>query len=282
MKLIRWCLLLIGISLGRGAIADSYSFASELERAGNSWQQGEPIPPQLLAYRPSYEKYSCFPNPDGTEMIFQGITNFALLREVMFLPHIDARVFSNAVNSALHAEGPTRFFQAVQANLDQKPQLGRGARIKALTKQSKVKHIVVDSLYITFADMPPADAGKVLEDIRSELQNGKKWHDVYWKFMEQYEFPYEQKLTDGTVIKGKRTRVGNLGDFILAANNNPLFTYREEWMPKAHVKRLFAANVGDVLILWDKEDLSRFPDLKGKETGERQVLYQVREVYRGK
>jgi hypothetical protein len=82
MKLISCCLLLVGISLGRGAIASSDNLASELERAGNSWQQGEPIPPQLLAYRPSYKEGYCFPDPDGTQMIFQGITNFALLHEV--------------------------------------------------------------------------------------------------------------------------------------------------------------------------------------------------------
>ena len=261
--------------------ADDYTEATELVKMGNAWKQGEPIPAKLLEYRTSNDG-SCFPSPRGTGMLFQAITNFPLLQEIVFLPQNDARIFSNAVNNAVVVVGPNRFFTNLAVVLKARPELEKQGRIKALKKQSKVKHIVVDSLYITFEDMTPDVSKKVLDEIKGELLQGKRWHDVYWKFMERYECPYEKKFTDGTVVKGTRSKIGNLGDFVLPANGNPLFSYREDWMPKQHISKLFAAKTGDILILFDKEDLSRFPDLKDKETGERYVLYQIREVYNGK
>jgi hypothetical protein len=215
-------------------------------------------------------------------MVIGGITNYQLLCEIVFLPQIDSRVFSNAVNHVVALVGPTRFFTDVTARLNGVPGLEQQERIKTLKKQSKLKHVVVDSLYITFADMAPESARKVLGEIEVELRSGKPWHDVYWKFMERYEYPYEDKLSDGTIIRGERTKIGNLGDFVLPANRSPLVSFRADWMPKAHVRKVFAAKAGDILILFDKEDLSRFPDLKDKETGERYVLHRVREVYSGR
>jgi hypothetical protein len=233
-----------------------------------------------LEYRTSRND-SCFPNPRGTEMVFQGITNYPLLREIVFLPKIDLRVFSNAVVNAVTVAGPARFFTDFTAGLKEKPEWEKQDRFTMLAKQAKVKHVVVDSLYITFADMAPDTAGKVLSAIKDELRSGKRWHDVYWRFMETYECPYEEKFSDGTVNKGKRSKIGNLGDFVLPANGNPLFSYRKDWMPKGHIKTLLGASVGDILILFDKEDLSRFQGLSEKETGERFILYQVREIYGG-
>ena len=166
--------------------------------------------------------------------------------------------------------------------LKERPELAKQDRFKAVQKQAAVKHIVVDSLYITYPDMAPDSAKKVLDQIAAELRTGKAWHDVYRKFMEAYACSYEYKFIDGTTIKGNRSKIGNLGDFVLPANRNPLFSFREEWMPREHIKKLFAAKAGDILILFDKEDLSNFPDLREKETGERFVLYKVREVYSGK
>ena len=49
--------------------------------------------------------------------------------------------------------------------------------------------------------------------------------------------------------------------------------------PKTHKKMLFTAKAGDILILTDKEDLSRFHVRRDKETRERLMLYHVREDY---
>jgi hypothetical protein len=274
------CMVTMGTVLD-GFAADSFTEAAELVRAGNTWKMGEKIPAKLLKYHTSYDG-SCFPNPRGTDMLFGAISNYALLWEIALLPEVDSRVFSNSVNRALIITGPTRFFSDLATMLKERPQLEKQERIATLKRQSRVRQIVVDSLYISSADMPPEAGRKILDEISLELRQGKPWHDVYWQFMERHEYPYEEKLSDGTVIKGNRTRIGNLGDFFLPENGNTLFSYREEWFPKKHRKQLFAANAGEILILFDKENLSPFPELSAKQTGERYVLYQVREVYFGK
>lgn len=48
-----------------GFAADDYKEAAEVERAGNSWKAGEPVPVKLLEYHTSWDD-SCFPNPRGT------------------------------------------------------------------------------------------------------------------------------------------------------------------------------------------------------------------------
>lgn len=274
------CLAFFGV-VGASA-ADDYKEAASLERAGNSWEGGEPIPPGLLDFHKSWDTGSCFPNPRGTKMLFGSITNYALLWKIVLLPDTDLRIFTNAVNQAVVVGGPNKFFHDLAAAIKEQPRLQKNGRTKMLVKQSRVKHIVIDSLYIPFANMAPTAAWTTLDAISSELQEGKPWHDVYWKFMERYETPYEDKISDGTIIKGNRSKIGNLGDFVLPANRHPMFSFREDWMPKSHLKKLFAAKAGDILILFDKEDLSQFPDLAESETGERYVLHQVREVYSGR
>ena len=112
------------------------------------------------------------------------------MREIAFLPGIDSRGFSNSVNNAVVVAGPNRFFRDLAAALKQHPELEKWEKIRMLKKQSKVRHIVVDSLYITFADMAPDSARKVLNEMSLELREGKAWHDVYWKFLEKYEYTY--------------------------------------------------------------------------------------------
>src|SRR6266566_243547 len=89
--------------------ADNYKEAAELERVGDSWKEGEPIPLKLLDYRTSSDG-SCFPNPRGTEMLFGSITNYPLLWHIVLLPNTDLGVFTNAVIDAIIVGGPNRFF----------------------------------------------------------------------------------------------------------------------------------------------------------------------------
>jgi len=260
---------LCGVAFGAPP-SDDYKEGAEIARAGNAWREGEPIPSKLLDYRTSWDG-SCFPSWRGTEMLFGSITNYALLWQIGLLPHTDLRIFTNAVNRALLVAGPNGFFRDLANAVRKQPELQGAGRIRILEKQSKVRHIVVDSIYIKFADLAPDAALKALNDLSRELQEGKPWHDVYWKSLEQYQ-------SDG------KTGVGicNLGDFVLPANGDPMFSFREHWMPKSHLKKLLAAKAGDTLILFDKEDLSSFPDLFKSETGERYVLHRVREVYSGR
>jgi hypothetical protein len=202
-----------------------------------------------------------------------------LLKEITFKTNIDNRIFTNAVNQALVIAGPSRFFQDVINAVKAKPDFLHVKRIKDLQAQSQVKHVAVDSLYISYADMPEKEIKQTLASIENELRHGGSWAEVYKKWSEKLEYPWLEKLDDGKVLKGTRTKLGNLGDFVIPQNNNKLFWYRENWMPKAHIGPLFSVKQGDVLVLFDKEDLSSFPTLAEKETGERLVLYQVRKVW---
>src|SRR5579859_6704077 len=275
---LAWVLSWFGAVLNNFA-ADAHDAETGLVRTSNAWKENEPVPTELLKYRTSWIKGNCFPDPEGTEVVFGGITNYLLLKKIVFLPKIDFRVFSNAVNRAILVGGPNSFFRDLTATLKDRPEFERQDRIKLLKKQSKERHMIVDSLYISFADMPSDSARKVLDEISVDLRAGKPWHDVYWRFMEKYESPNEDKL--GAIIPGTRSKIGNLGDFLLTANHNALFLYREDWLPKQHFEKILTSNTGDIVILYDKEDLSRFPDLAETQSGERYVLYHVREVFDG-
>ncbi len=282
MKAILGCALglIVFGTVSCAPAVDDYKEAIELERLGNAWKTGDRIPAKLLEYRTSQDG-SCFSNPRGTEKLFQAITNYVLLREIALLPKIDSRVFSNSVIQAVVLSGPNRFFADLAAALKQHPELEKRDRIKILKNQSKVRHIVVDSLRIDFADMAPDSARKVLDEISRELRDGEAWHDVYWKFMKKYEYSYEDKLSGGTIHNSVRTKIGNLGDFFLPEDRNALFSFREQWMPNDHIKTLFMAKAGDILILFEKEDMSRYSGSIKRRSGESFVLHRVREVYTG-
>jgi hypothetical protein len=237
-------------------------------KAANAWIPGNPIPSELLTYSSSHAEGSCFPLSSGTKSIVYGITNYYLLRDMAFRPKIDPRIFTNVVTRAIVVGGATRFLSDIQK---------KQGLPQALKAQVGVKHVVVDSLWIDFADMSPSSAKDVLNQIKEELAQGKSFHNVYWKYLEKYEYPVTEKFGDGTSIKMTRTMIGNLGDFVLPLNKNPLFSYRESYMPKEHLTEIFGSKIGDILILFDKQDLRDYPLRKG--TGERYVLHRIREVY---
>src|SRR5690242_326254 len=98
------------------ALADVLVYADDteeeearLQKTTDAWKAGDPIPPALLIYRPSHSEGSCFPDPRGTEMRIDSVTNLGLLREIVFQPQTDIRVFSIALNHLLVSEGPNRF-----------------------------------------------------------------------------------------------------------------------------------------------------------------------------
>jgi hypothetical protein len=272
---VNWVFLLLWTRFSCPAVDDS-GFWEDLPRRANAWNKGEPIPSKLLEYRSSHREGMCFQDPRGTEFIFGCITNYELLKAITFMPKTDVRVFTNAVNNAVKLVGPLRFFSDLTNVIAQNPRSARLKRIKILKAQAAVRHIVVDSLFINYADMPPDSAMRVLTEMKAELEHGRSFEDVYMRFSTKFEYSFEEKRGDGTV-NGTRTRIGNLGDFVLPANQNILFSYREDYMPKAHISKLFEAKPGAVLILYDKMDVSQYP--ARKDNGECLVLHRVREVY---
>src|SRR5437868_8486559 len=122
-----WGCVMAGIVLNSSA-ADDYTEATELEQTANAWKESEPVPVRLLDYRKSWDG-SCFPNPRGTEVLFGGITNYPLLRDIAFLPQVDLRVFSNAVINAITVAGPSRFFRDIAEVANKTPEREQGERI---------------------------------------------------------------------------------------------------------------------------------------------------------
>jgi hypothetical protein len=261
--------------------------ASEAERkdlvnAANQWKAGEPISFKLLEYKPAQRDGYCFPWPDGTEMLFGGITNYAFFKAVLERPATDLRILTNALGCGLRLVGPNRFFTDALAQIRLRPELVLESPAMTWIKaQAAVKHVFVDSLYISFARMKQKLAAETLDQIRSDLQRGTNWDRAlrFWSW--KLEYKEVEPRVDGRKVTLTLSRIGNLGDFILPQNENPLFSFREDWMPRAHKQKLLAAKTGDILILFDKEDLSSYADLAEKETGERLVLHRIREVWDG-
>ena len=273
------CVICLGLSLR--VIGLSYERSVELCKEANAWKKGQPIPTEILEYRTSHQEGSCFPDPTGTESIFYQITNYPALKEILFSKNTDARVFTNAANNAMRIAGPTQFFKDVLSQLNEDTALLKMERFRTLKIQSKIRHIVVDSLYISYADMPAKQIIPVLDQIEVELKSGMTWSSVYKKWADKFETPYEYKVNDGRSVIGHRTKIGNLGDFILPENRDELFSFRESWMPKEHLPKLMSAKANEILILFDKEDLTNYPDLAKKESGERYILYRIREIWAG-
>jgi hypothetical protein len=263
-------LILICCGCGREAIVREEDYVEREIQQANSWSDAEPLPKVLLTYSNSHIEGSCFPSPSGTEFIVYNITNYALLKRVALETNLDSRIFTNVVNRALVLAGPNRFFA------DLKTEKTVPA---SLSEQMGVKHVVVDSLYITLSDMPAEEAKRVLEEAKKKIEEGTPFQAVYQTYRERFGYVEEEDI-EGKIVKMNLTKIGNLGDFVLPENGNALFSYRESWMPITHVESLMNAKAGEARIDFDKEDLSNYPTVKG--TGERYVLHHVREVYEPK
>jgi hypothetical protein len=264
-------LMLVCYGCSRDAVVQEEDPVERDIQQANSWKEGDPLPKALLTYSSSHPEGYCIPFPSGTEWIVHNITNYALLKRVALETNIHSRIFSNVVNRALILAGPTRFFGDLKSE--------KNVPV-ALSEQAGVKHVVVDSFYINFKDMPGEEAKRVLEEAKKEIEDGAAFETVYRKYCERSSYVKELHLADGKIAKQSLTKIGNLGDFVLPENGNALFSHRESWMPKTHVESLMNAKAGEVRIDFDKEDLSNYPDVKG--TGERYVLHHVREVYEPK
>ena len=250
--------------------------------AANQWKNGEPIPATLLDYNPSWRDGSCFPWPDGTEVLFEGITNYAFFTAVLERPSTDPGILTNAVEKALRLAGPTRFFTDALETLRRRPELALKAQGMAwIQAQAAVKHIVVDSMYISYARMDKESAAKTLKQIRRDLLDGTNWDCALRSWSAKLEYKEDEPLLDGGKVTLTLSQIGNLGNFILPKNEDPLFSFREDLMPREHKPKLLVAQPRDILILFDKEDLSPYPTLVSKETGERLVLHRIRELWKG-
>jgi hypothetical protein len=228
----------------------------------NAWKHGQPIPDELLRFRDSD---SCMAGESDTVVVFDGITNYDLLRAILLQPS-DDRVFECAVKRALSLVGPSRFFRDTQQMYATMPQLLSQSRHRMLKNHAAIPHVLVDGIFIDDRDMSRDEASSVFEKIAAELRAGRPFDTVQKKYYDAYEYAYTETLSDGAMVVLHRTRVGNYGDFVVSEAEHTARPLRLADLPAEHVRPLLNGRTGDVIILRDEKE-------------HRSILYHVRDAY---
>ncbi len=264
---------------------DCFALAAALAKEVAHWQSNTPLPPRLLEYRSSRGpglEWDALPNPAGTHTLFSSITNKDLLFSTIFAEPLDTRVFDVAVARCLEFEGPTEFFRRALAQLGHDPKLLQIERFQSLLSQAQTRHVVVDGLFINRRNLSPSEVTAALAGLKQELESGSTWAATYRRWADRYSLTSTNQFYGGTTRAATRTKIGNLGDFIIPENGNPTYAFRMEWLPLAHVPILVEAKPGTICILAAESDHSLARPQESGDAGERMMLYQIREVYEGK
>ena len=240
------------------------------------WREGNGIPEALRRFRQSD---GCFGSPMDTAQLLGGIENLQLLVALTLDASVDADTHEEALGRGLALAGPTRFFSALMPHLQSEAQARPSSWLVEVQRRASLRHVVVDGLFIEYADMSVREANAVFDRIERELRSGAPWAQVYERFANQYGYN-----------TGTRTSIGNLGDFVVfpdpaltleshitrldgafTGQGKPLprRLSRLAILPGAHTPAILRANEGDVLRLED-------PNMR------EHVLYAVREVYDGR
>ena len=258
------CMLRLVFAVAISVAIAAFVFAEEnpVIAQANAWTHDQPIPVELLAFRDSD---GCFPEPTDTYIVFDGITNYDLLRAII-LQRGDERVFECAVKRALLLVGPTRFFHDIREVYAAMPQLLSQPRHRAVHARSTLAHVLVDGLFIDDGDMPRDGADAVFARIAADLRAGVAFDAVQKKYWDAYEYAYTEILSDGSKVTLHRTRVGNYGDFVISERDHSARPFRSADLPEQHVRPLLSGRTGDIIILRD-------------ETEHRSILYRVRDAY---
>jgi len=252
------CAAAIACAIAAGARAEE----NRLVAKANAWTHGQPIPPELLVFRDSE---SCMRESTDTYAVFEGVTNYEILRAVFSQP-CDDRVFECAVKRALSLVGPSRFFRDTEEMYAMMPQLLSQPRHRMLKARAAIPHVLVDGIFIDDRDMSHNEADSVFTKIRAELQAGRPFDAVQKKYYDAYEYAYTETLSDGTMVVLHRTRVGNYGDCVVSEAEHTARPLRLADLPAEHVRPLLSGRTGDVIVLRD-------------ETEHRTILYHVRDAH---
>jgi hypothetical protein len=111
-------------------------------------------------------------------------------------------------------------------------------RFQELKRQAEVKHVVVDGMFINLCDLSEKEARAVFNGVEAELKQGGTWNSTLCKWTENYSEVVTNIFDDGKLTTMTITKVGNFGDFVVPANNKAEYSYRLEYLSKAHVASL--------------------------------------------
>src|ERR1043166_5992595 len=127
---------------------DLTPIADRMVKGANAWGPGDRLSGDLLEHRgPEYEGF-CIGLITDTRPVFSRITNYELLIELVCRPGVHDRVYEYALERALLLRGPSRVFEDVERNLDDRPQLFRHARYQRLFRRADEPHAWIDGLYL--------------------------------------------------------------------------------------------------------------------------------------
>jgi len=238
---------------------------SPIMQQANSWTAGQPLPRQLLDYRKTGFGAAYIPGKEDSSSVIGSITNSAVLLEMIFDTRIDARVFAETVNRALHLEGPQAFFDQVKHRYQQHAQMLLFPLHKRLFIEMNQRHAMVDAMFISETEMPAEQAHATLRQMISDMQAGKSWEAAYSESSRNLRSDVGMDVgSAGTPVT--ISKVSRFGPVILCEQTKPEETLVSDPLPKEHRAALLQRAPGEVLLI-------------GDPARRRVVLYRVREVY---
>jgi len=268
-------LIALGALLTTRVLADDdWARAAKTLEVAKSWHAGDPLPLELRQFRRSP---SDLPDPYDSYNLIQSLQNLELLAALALDLTADWECRQDAVTQGLNIGGPTRFFALLRPRLVAASSDERPGYAELFTRMSR-PHVVVDALDISYADMAAPEALAVTTRITRDLKRGQAWNTVYTQYSK--EFGYRT---------GNRTKIGNLGHFVLFPDPAlglghydtrlggvvqyvgvplPRRLWSLGFFDPSHLPTLLKATRGDVITL--PSDLYH-----------EYVLYQIQEIYKG-
>lgn len=224
----------------------------------NNWQPGQPIPSLLLEYRNTLGNGgSNLATQDDTEPTYYKVENTALLMNVLFVKNLDSHVFEIAWQRLVRILGPKEFSQRLQHSYQTHPEALKTSNHKQLQQLLKEPVVTVEGLYISPNYMDFAQADRILNEIKLELQQGRDFGSVYDEYRQRYGEIFKRTLADGATKEVFIESISKLGQYTVFGgkhNSYPAAGAANVFINE-HRDFLLTADKGDVLILPIKNDL---------------------------
>ena len=224
----------------------------------NLWQPGQPIPSLLLEYRNTLGNGgSNLATQDDTEPTYYKIENTDLLMNVLFVKNLDKHVFEIAWQRLVRILGPNEFSRRLHSSYQTHPEALKTANHKQLQQLFKERVVTVEGLYISPSYMNLAQADRILNEIKLELQQGRDFTSVYDEYRQRYGEIFKRTLADGATKEIFIESISKLGQYTVFGgehNSYPAAGAANAFINE-HRDHLLTADKGDVLILPLRDEL---------------------------
>ena len=228
----------------------------------NAWKLGMPVPKELLRYRDStaWEKANLLVcsdpvfRSDDSFLVFYSITNYPLLRVILFTAH-DQRIFDLADKRALLVGGPRRFYDDLTAELRRQPTLLSQKRFLTLNERAHQRQVIVRMLYANNKDLSPKQADTAFKQTAADLRAGMTFDQAALRCQKAHPMAADPLSS----------RVADCGDDVLVGPK-PTEMFGSGIAASTDAPRLMQAQTGDTFVVYNKKS-------------ERTIFYAVGEVY---